>query len=174
MKQAPLGFGKSPMMKQAPIGFGKPPLIEHSLGHFQPYSQWSAPNMPVYGEFVPVRSSMGCAGYDLFAAEDCVITHDNKSGVVSTGLVVQIPVGHYGKVEGRSSLALQHNVVAFGGVIDEDYRGIVQVKLFNHCAVDYLVKKGDCIAQLILHRYCVANVQQVLSESPYGFGVSGR
>lgn len=144
----------------SPIVHKKLPFINHGLGHFQAYSHWSAPNMPVTGKFVPVRPSMGAAGYDLFAAEDCLI---HTSGIVSTGLIVEIPVGHYGKIEGHSSIAYRDDIVAFGGIIDEDCRDIVKVKLFNHGTKGYQVHKGDRIAKLIIHRYCVPNIQQLLS-----------
>ena len=48
--------------------------VAHGLGHFQPYSPWSSPIMSVTGEFVPRRSSMGSAGYQLFAAADCMVS----------------------------------------------------------------------------------------------------
>ena len=140
------------------------PFIVHGLGHFQSYGVWSAPKMRVVGELV--RSS--AAGYDLYAAEDC--TMDMAScAVVSTGLQLEIPVGHYGKIEGCSSLAFQHNVVPFGGIIDEDFRGLVRVKLFNNGS-RYRVNKGDRIAQLILHRYCVPTIEQVETLTDNGSG----
>jgi|TARA_B110001450_G_C17667138_1_gene500075 deoxyuridine 5'-triphosphate nucleotidohydrolase len=151
-------------MKTIPVAHSTKslPFIEHGLGHFQSYGSygvWSAPKMRVVCEYLPVRSSMGAAGYDLYAAEDC--TMDMAScAIINTGLQLEIPVGHYGKIEGLTSLAFKYNVVPFGGIIDEDYRGLVQVKLFNN-GPRYRVNKGDRIAQLILHRYCVPTIEQV-------------
>lgn len=39
-----------------------------------------------------------------------------------------------------------------GGVIDSDYRGTIKVILHNHSNKDYHIKRGDKIAQLILHK----------------------
>jgi len=136
--------------------------VAHGLGHFQPYSPWSSPIMSVTGEFVPRRSSMGSAGYQLFAAADCMVSAQ-KGTIVSTGIAVRIPMGHYGKIEGNSSLAFQHNIVSFGGIIDELDTNTIQIKMFNFGTGTYRVKRGDCIAQLIIQRYCVPNIQQVLS-----------
>jgi dUTPase len=72
-------------------------------------------------------------------------------------------MGHYGKIEGISSLAFQHNIVSFGGIIDELDTNTIQIKMFNFGTGTYRVKRGDCIAQLIIQRYCVPNIQQVLS-----------
>ncbi|SRR5258708_17166184 len=38
-------------------------------------------------------------------------------------------------------------------LIDPDYRGNIGVLLFNHGKVDFFVKKGDRVAQLILEKY---------------------
>lgn len=37
-------------------------------------------------------------------------------------------------------------------MIDSDYRGQVKVLLFNHSEVDFEIKEGDRIAQLVLER----------------------
>jgi dUTP pyrophosphatase len=47
------------------------------------------------------------------------------------------------------------------GVVDYDYRGNVGVILFNHSDVDFEVKRGDRIAQLILERISMADVVEV-------------
>jgi len=47
---------------------------------------------------------------------------------------------------------LVFSLILYLGVIDEDYRGNVGVILFNHSDEDFVVKKGDRIAQLILEK----------------------
>ena len=47
------------------------------------------------------------------------------------------------------------------GVVDYDYRGPVGVVLFNHGAEDFKVSKGDRVAQLILERICMADIEEV-------------
>ena len=139
--------------------------VDHGLGHFQPYSPWSAPKMTVSGKLV--RSSMGAAGYDLFALEDC---HFNPPPgysatshlVVNTGVSVQLPMGHYGKIEGLTSLAFCHNVIVFGEIIDENHIGNIKVKMFKHGNSKFKIKKGDRIAQLVIQRYCAPRIQQVI------------
>ena len=52
----------------------------------------------------------------------------------------------------RSGLASKHFIDTGAGVIDADYRGEVKVLLFNFSEVDFTVKQGDRIAQLVLER----------------------
>lgn len=64
------------------------------------------------------------------------------------------------------------------GVIDEDYRGNVGVVLFNHSNEDFVVKKGDRIAQLICERIFYPVLEEVSTltdtkRSDGGFGSTG-
>ncbi|CAM9722217.1 unnamed protein product [Ectocarpus fasciculatus] len=61
------------------------------------------------------------------------------------------------------------------GVVDYDYRGPVGVVLFNHGSEDFKVQKGDRVAQLILERICMADIEEVteLSETTRGSGGFG-
>lgn len=57
-----------------------------------------------------------------------------------------------GRVAPRSGLASKHFIDTGAGVIDADYRGEVKVLLFNFSEVDFAVKQGERIAQLVLER----------------------
>jgi dUTP pyrophosphatase len=61
-----------------------------------------------------------------------------------------IPEGYFGLICGRSGLAFTKGVVAFNGVIDNDFTGEVLVLLFNHSETKFDIKIGQRIAQLIL------------------------
>lgn len=54
---------------------------------------------------------------------------------------------------------IRKNIAA--GVIDEDYRGLVKVVLFNHSETPFEVKKGDRIAQLICERIYYPDIEEV-------------
>jgi len=75
---------------------------------------------------------------------------------------------------------LKNSICIGGGIIDLDYRGPVGVILFNHSDVDFIVKKGDRIAQLILERIIPdAIVEEVIELSATkrgegGFGSTGK
>lgn len=69
-------------------------------------------------------------------------------------------------------------ILFLAGVIDEDYRGNVGVVLFNHSAADFIVNRGDRIAQLICERIYYPKLEEVKSltettRGEAGFGSTG-
>jgi dUTP pyrophosphatase len=122
----------------------------------------------------PVRGSAFAAGYDLYSAKETVIPAKGKA-LVDTGLAIAVPEGTYGRVAPRSGLASKHFIDTGAGVIDADYRGEVKVLLFNFSDVDFTVKVGDRIAQLVLERIYTPEVMVVeeLEESVRGAGGFG-
>ena len=55
-------------------------------------------------------------------------------------------------------MALKHGIDVGAGVVDYDYRGNVGVILFNFSDIDFEVKRGDRIAQLIIEKISMAQV----------------
>lgn len=100
---------------------------------------------------LPERATNGSAGYDLYASEDKVIPARTRA-LVDTGLSMCIPSSCYGRIAPRSGLAAKFSIDVGAGVIDSDYRGLVKVLLINHGEMDYSVKVGDRIAQLIFEK----------------------
>ena len=86
---------------------------------------------------LPVRASPRAAGYDLFAAHEHAIPAHGKA-LIKTDLSLAIPVGHYGRIAPRSSLAWKNHLDVGAGVIDEDYRGPLGVVMFNFGAEEFL------------------------------------
>eukprot|EP00887_Chlorella_sp_A99_P006702 scaffold3.g6702.t1 len=121
---------------------------------------------------LPRRGSAGAAGYDLASSEDTVIPARGK-GVVKTGLSIAIPHGTYARVAPRSGLAVKNFIDTGAGVVDEDYRGEVGVVLFNHSDADFVVKRGDRVAQLILERILTPQVVEVESLDATERGAGG-
>ena len=127
---------------------------------------------------IPARGSDGAAGYDISSVVDIVVPALGRSAV-ATGLAIRVPEGTYGRVAPRSGLAYKHGIDVLAGVIDEDYRGEVKVILYNTSERDYIIKKGDRIAQLILEKIVTPDVAIVLEledteRGVGGFGSTGR
>ena len=61
------------------------------------------------------------------------------------------------------------------GVIDADYRGPVKVLLFNFGNLEFEIKEGDRVAQLVLERIYTPEILEVeeLDESARGAGGFG-
>ena len=117
------------------------------------------------------------AAMDLRALERVVLT-PGAASAVPTGIAIELPRGHEAQVRARSGLALQHSVTVNFGTIDPGYRGEIRVVMFNLGRSDYVVEKGDRIAQLIVAPYDAVEWQEgELANSTRGaggFGSSGR
>ena len=98
----------------------------------------------------PEKKSEIATGYDISAVESKVI-RPWKHEIVSTQIVLTIPCDAYGRIAPCSGLALKGIDVA-AGVINSDYQGEVKVLLVNHSDVQFEVKMGDCIVQLIIEK----------------------
>ena len=96
---------------------------------------------------IPKTGSEDAAGLDLSAAEPTVIQSHSR-GLVNTGLAMAIPQGSYGRIAPRSGLAVEMGITVGAGTIDSDYRGEIQVLLFNHGDKPLPVRLGDRIAHI--------------------------
>ncbi len=128
------------------------------------------------GLSLPEPASVGSAGLDLRAAitEDLVLAPGTRA-LVPTGLVLEIPPGFEGQVRPRSGLALRHGVLVPNspGTIDSDYRGELQVILFNLGSEEFRIRRGDRIAQLVLAPTVRVEWKEVEAISPTGRGQGG-
>jgi len=127
--------------------------------------------------FVPKRQSDGSAGYDLMSAYDMIIKAHDK-GVVKTDIAIEVPKMTYGRVAPRSGLAVKHFIDVGAGVIDSDFRGNIGVVLFNHSDEDFVIKKGDRVAQLIIEmimtpEISVTETLTFTDRGENGFGSTG-
>tara|TARA_R110000751_G_scaffold2018_8_gene8892 strand:+ start:241099 stop:241560 length:462 start_codon:yes stop_codon:yes gene_type:complete len=131
------------------------------------------------GLALPAYATSGAAGMDVLAAEDCVIAPTQRHAV-ATGLAVAIPRGYEIQVRPRSGLALKHGITVPNtpGTIDSDYRGELKVILINHGADDFVIQRGDRIAQLVLAPVTQATWEEVdeldaTTRGAGGFGSTG-
>jgi len=139
-----------------------------------------------HGEGLPLPSyeTANAAGMDLRAAvaEDAPLTlRPGDRRAVPTGLAMAIPPGFEGQVRPRSGLALRHGVTCLNtpGTIDADYRGEVMVILINHGPEEFVVRRGERVAQLLISPVSRANWREVESldetvRGAGGFGSTGR
>ena len=100
---------------------------------------------------LPAYAHPSDAGMDLRSVDELVIPPGGRA-LVHTGLVMALPPLYEAQVRPRSGLALKHGVTVLNapGTVDSGYRGEVGVSLANFGDVDFPVKKGDKIAQLVI------------------------
>ena len=135
------------------------------------------PDLPL-----PAYARLGDAGADLLAREDVVLRAGGGRALVPTGLAMALPEGWAALVLPRSGLALRHGVTCLNapGLIDAGYRDEVRVLLVNTDPTsDYEVRRGDRIAQLVVHEVAQAAFTPVAALPPSvrgtgGFGSTGR
>lgn len=125
---------------------------------------------------VPVLSTEGAAGFDLFSTVDKTIYCTDRL-LIGTGIAAKIPLGCVGIIKSRSSMASK-GIDVKAGVIDSDYRGEIKVMLNSDDPVEYHIKKGDKIAQLIVLPILVDSKEvKELDDTDRGgggFGSTGR
>lgn len=99
---------------------------------------------------LPKKAHPNDEGWDLFAVEDQTI-EAKSSTVINVGLKIAfLDEGYWLKVESRSGLAFNHDIVAFWGILDNGYRGELKIKLFNFSTLPYVIKSGDRVAQILV------------------------
>jgi len=149
-----------------------------------------SPTVPIlrlpHGEGLPLPAyeTAQAAGMDLRAAvpDDAPLTlRPGDRHPVPTGLAFALPAGFEGQVRPRSGLAAKHGVTCLNspGTVDADYRGEVKVILVNLGEEDFVVRRGERIAQLVIAPVVQAAWSEVASlddtaRGAGGFGSTGR
>jgi dUTP pyrophosphatase len=135
------------------------------------------PDLPL-----PVYARAGDAGADLVARQGAMLKAGGGRALVPTGIRLAIPDGYAGFVQPRSGLALHHGVTLANppGLIDSGYRNELAVILINtDPGVDFEVRRGDRIAQLVIQKveqaaFVAATELPPSARNLGGFGHTGR
>ena len=102
---------------------------------------------------LPTYATEGSSGMDLCASigNETVLAPGDRA-LIPTGIRVEIPNGFEAQVRPRSGLAIKHGVTVLNtpGTIDSDYRGEIKVILANFSTEDYIIRRGERIAQLVI------------------------
>ena len=134
---------------------------------------------------LPERKTKYSAGYDIEAAEDCVIPAF-KPGVnptlIKTGLKAYMQEDEvlylYAKSSGfgKKGIMLSNAV----GVIDGDYYGNedndghIMFAFYNIKAEDVEIKKGECIGQAIFQKFAIVDNDTAEGQRTGGFGSTNK
>jgi len=131
---------------------------------------------------LPKYATDHSAGMDVCAAvEGEVILKAGETALISTGFAIALPEGYEAQVRPRSGLAAKNQITVLNspGTIDADYRGEVKVILTNFGRQDFVIKRGDRIAQMVVAPYTRVQWEEKesLDETKRGvggFGHTGR
>ena len=130
---------------------------------------------------IPVRKTKYSAGYDIEAAEDCIIPSFKKGmkpTLIKTGLKAYMGedevliLANRSSNPGKKGLILANSI----GVIDSDYYGNpdndghIMFAFYNVKEENIEIKKGDAIGQGIFQKFLVADDDVATGERTGGFG----
>lgn len=112
--------------------------------------------LPHYDGLEPIRrQTAGSSGFDLRAAcSDDVVIRPGQAAIVPAGFELSMPQGYEAQVRPRSGLALKSRVGLLNapGTIDSDYRGEVCMIVYNFGDEDFVVRRGDRLAQMVFQK----------------------
>ena len=118
------------------------------------------------------RATEGSVGLDFYSPADYIIPPHSQF-LIPTQIKLQIPLGYYGRLASKSSLAVLHQLHVGAGVIDPDYIGEIMVLMINAAPSVYSIKKGDPIAQLILEKVSIPILREMKELPPTIRGAQG-
>ncbi len=132
------------------------------------------------GLALPAYETVLAAGADLRAAvtADAPMTlAPGARALVPTGLAMALPAGYEAQIRPRSGLAYKHGITCLNtpGTIDADYRGEVKVLLINLGDTEFVINRGERIAQMVIAPITqpVFKSVKTLSETARGEGGFG-
>lgn len=105
---------------------------------------------------LPKYMSEGAAGMDIFAnVHNDTVIERGEIKLIPTGIKISLPEGYEAQIRPRSGLALKNGITMVNtpGTIDSDYRGEIGVIIINHGNKEFIIKRGDRIAQMIINKY---------------------
>ena len=134
------------------------------------------------GARLPQYGGSGDRGADIYAPEDVVIPANSMGNLVKTGLAADIPPKWALEVRPRSGMSKKTKLRISNspGTIDELYTDEIGVLIDNYSDEDYIIKKGERFAQLILEPNYAALFKQVDDVKAHkedrggGFGSTGK
>ena len=130
---------------------------------------------------LPRYMTENSAGMDIFAAvngEETLLPGERR--LIPTGIAIALPPGYEAQIRPRSGLAVEGGVTVLNspGTIDADYRGEVKILIINHGDKPFAVKRGDRIAQMVIHKIYRASWNmtdnlEITVRGDGGFGHTG-
>ena len=131
---------------------------------------------------LPIRGTLGSAGYDIVACLDNeIIIQPGETVKIPTGFATSFRRDYVALVYSRSGLATKQGLVVAQGtaVIDSDYRGEWFIPLYNQSKEPQMVRGGDRVAQLLVQPVCKIKAIEVdelnqTKRGDGGFGSTGK
>ena len=129
---------------------------------------------------MPVKGHEKDSGYDLKSLKDYVIKSGQRC-LVDSGINILLPTEQnfiwQAQIRPRSGLALKKGISITNspGTVDNTYTGNIGVIIHNLGEEDFIIKKYDRIAQMVITRLPIVNLEivQTLEQTDRGVGGFG-
>ena len=122
---------------------------------------------------IPTKAHFDDSGYDLYSSEEVVIDAGTRK-LIHTGIVLKIPNGFEGCIRPRSELSLHRGLTVLNspGTIDSNYRGEIEVIIFNSGNEKFVIKPGYKIARIVFQQLTMVNFIEVdsMNNTDRGYG----
>ena len=118
----------------------------------------------------PTRATEKSVGLDFYSPANYIIPPYSQLLIPTQ---IKLPLGHYGRLASKSSLAILHHFHVGAGVIDPNYTEEIKVLLTNTAPCAHSIVRGDPIAQLILEKVSLPILKRVKELPPTARGGQG-
>jgi len=104
---------------------------------------------------LPAYRHKGDAGMDICNCGDDIVLKPGDRALVPTGIKIAVPCGFEMQIRPRSGMAMNNGITVLNtpGTIDSEYRGEVKVIVFNAGREDFVIRKYERIAQMVLNKF---------------------
>ena len=125
----------------------------------------------------PSYANPGDAGFDLYAAEETIISPGQRM-LVRSGIKMAVPEGYVGLIWDKSGRAAKDGLKTMAGVLDSGYRGEILIVMHNLSDKEVKIEKNHKVAQMLIQPIHKAEFEEVESlddtqRGEGGFGSSG-
>lgn len=130
---------------------------------------------------IPSYATAGSSGVDLYAdVDEHTAISPGEIKLVSCGIYIEMPEGYEAQIRPRSGLSLKHGITLVNtpGTIDSDYRGLLNLIVINLGKDDYVIERGQRLAQMVFREVTLAEFEETqdlgqTERAHGGFGHTG-
>lgn len=109
---------------------------------------------------IPHFSLEGDVGMDLYSVQDVILKPGEKISC-QTGIGIKIPKGYAALIWDKGGPSHKFGVKTLGGVFDSNFTGEYLIGMINLGKENYIIKKGQKIAQVLFQKVETPEVEEV-------------
>ena len=110
---------------------------------------------------IPEKAYEGDAGWDIYATKKVIIPGNGGTKLVPIGLMMAIPDGYFGRIEGRGGVHANTTLIHKGTPIDSGYRGEVFAIVGNTGPYPITITVGQKFGQLVYYPVIAVENEEV-------------